>query len=214
MLRRAKRLQSIFNPFCEEYDRMDLMLDDEEWRQIDYLLWITQPFFEFTNELSKTKDVTTHHIFKIYNKLFEHLELAISQLQRKKATWKKKMLEALQAAQQKLRDYYSETDNIRGDLYAIGTIIAPENKLQFFMTDDWSDQWRQRYRQSFKDYLVPYQSRLANGHDSTPSQSSTRVGSRLEMMLKGKRQQAAPRDEVTQYLDSGKFHLSLILNYY
>jgi hypothetical protein len=55
MLRRAKRLQSIFNPFCEEYDRMDLMLVDEEWRQIDYLLWITQPFFEFTNELSKTK---------------------------------------------------------------------------------------------------------------------------------------------------------------
>lgn len=52
------------------------------------------------------------------------------------------MLKALQAAQQKLRDYYSKTDNIRGDLYAIGTIIAPENKLQFFMTDDWSDQWR------------------------------------------------------------------------
>ena len=66
------------------------------------------------------------------------------------------MLEALQATLQKLRDYYSETDNIRGDLYTISTIIAPENKLQFFMTDDWSDDWRQRYRQSFKDYLVPY----------------------------------------------------------
>ena len=62
------------------------MLDDKEWRQIDYLLWITQPFFEFTNELSKTNNVTTHYIFEIYNKLFEHLKLSISQLQRKKAT--------------------------------------------------------------------------------------------------------------------------------
>lgn len=50
------------------------MLDPEEWRQIEYLLWITQPFFKFTTALSKTKDVTIHSVFGIYNKLFEHLE--------------------------------------------------------------------------------------------------------------------------------------------
>lgn len=36
------------------------MLDQEEWRPIEYLLWITQPFFKFTTALSQTKDVTIH----------------------------------------------------------------------------------------------------------------------------------------------------------
>lgn len=107
ILRRAKRLCSIFTPFCVEYERMDLVLNGEEWRQIDYLLLITQPFFDFTTELSRTKDATTHHVYKIYNKIFGHLEQSISQLQQKKITWKKNMLQALQAAQEKLRKYYS-----------------------------------------------------------------------------------------------------------
>jgi len=47
------------------------------------------------------------------------------------------MLQALQAAQAKLSDYYSRTDTIRGDLYAIGTMLAPANKFQFFSTNDW-----------------------------------------------------------------------------
>ena len=95
MLRRARRLQSILIPFCAEWDRSDLQLNDEEWRQIDCLLWITQPFYEFTTELSKTKDATSHHASKIYNLLFEHLEQSISQLGRKKVPWKKTMLQAL-----------------------------------------------------------------------------------------------------------------------
>lgn len=204
MLRRAKRLRSFFVSFCSEYDRTELVLDDEEWRQIDYLLWITQPFFEFTIELSKTKDATTHHVFKIYNKLFEHLEQSTTQLQKKKVAWKRKMLYALEAAQQKLRDYYSETDNIPGDLYAIGTMLAPANKFQFFSTNDWGSEWRQRYRQSFKDYLVPYQDRLAKRQTSPVSHISAKKGSRLDMMLSGsKHHLTAPRDEFTQYLDSG-----------
>jgi hypothetical protein len=76
MLRRAKRLQSTFKRFCSEYRLTDLMLYHEEWFQIGYLLWITQPFFKFTTALSKTKDVTIHLVFKIYNYLFEHLEVS------------------------------------------------------------------------------------------------------------------------------------------
>lgn len=74
MLRRAKRLQSMLDRFCTQYGHPHLMLGPEEWRQIEYLLWITQPFFKFTTALSKTKDVTIHSVFGIYNKLFEHLE--------------------------------------------------------------------------------------------------------------------------------------------
>jgi hypothetical protein len=54
MLRRAKRLRAIFALFCAEYDCKEMLLQDEEWRQVDYLLCITEPFFDYTTQLSKT----------------------------------------------------------------------------------------------------------------------------------------------------------------
>lgn len=80
------------------------------------------------------------------------------------------MLKALGAARDKLADYYSKTDEVDGDLFAIGTMLAPENKLQFFSGKDWDDDydWRQRYRQSFEAYVKPYKQRLA--HSQTSSQ--------------------------------------------
>ena len=74
MPRRAKRLRPIFAPFCAEYDCEEMLLYEEEWRQVDYLLCITEPFFDYTTQLSKTRDVTAYYVFKIYNKLFEYLE--------------------------------------------------------------------------------------------------------------------------------------------
>ena len=96
MLQCAKRLYSHFKPFCEQYDCKEMLLNDEEWRQIDYLLCITQPFFDYTTELSKTKEVTTHLVFKLYNALFEHLEQSINQLKKKRVGWKQQMLQSLE----------------------------------------------------------------------------------------------------------------------
>lgn len=204
MLRRAKRLRPIFQPFCDEYERADMALSNEEWRQVDYLLFLTQPFFDFTVELSKTRDATTHHVFLIYNKLFEHLEKSISQLTRKRTSWKRQMLQALQASRKKLGQYYSETDNIRGHLYAISTMLDPINKFQFFQTDDWDDDWRAIYRQSLEDHLSPYKKRLNLQPNSSEAPSSIGSQSRLASMLKPNRPYlAVSGDEITQYLDSG-----------
>ena len=84
ILRRAKRLQAIFNEFCSQFQLRDLTLSEDKWRQIEYLLWITQPFFKFTTVLYKSKDTTIHIVFEIYNNLFEYLEKSTRQLQRKK----------------------------------------------------------------------------------------------------------------------------------
>ncbi|EYE97599.1 uncharacterized protein EURHEDRAFT_450195 [Aspergillus ruber CBS 135680] len=65
---------------------------------------------------------------------------SIQQLQRKKVSWKKTMLDTLEAARSKLSDYYGNTDNkLHGDIFAISTIMAPSNKLQFFSTKGWED---------------------------------------------------------------------------
>lgn len=215
MLRRAKRLRPFFSPFCAEWDRVDLVLDDEEWRQVDYLLLLTEPFFDFTLELSKTKDVTVHYVFKIYNKLFEHLEKSIFRLQRKRSFWKKQMLKALEAARTKLDVYYANTDNVKGHLYAVSTMLAPVNKLKFFSTKDWDHQWRETYRKALKDQLIPYQQRMTAEKGLLDSMQSVKTGSRrsrLDMMLsESNHQPTTPSDELAQYLDSGMWR-SIFIN--
>lgn len=211
MLRRAKRLHNIFTLFCAEHGCEEMLLQDEEWRQVDYLLCITEPFFDYTTQLSKTRDVTAHYVFKIYNKLFEHLERSMKQLQRKRAPWKQQMLHALEAGRTKLDEYYSQTDNIRGHIYAVSTMLAPVNKFKFFLTKDWDQKWRNTYRKSFQQALIPYQEQLSTLNQSSDrSHSAARLSSKLDKMLdKSEVQPDAATDEMTQYLDSGTFKISL-----
>jgi hypothetical protein len=206
MLRRAKRLRAIFSLFCTEYDCEEMLLSEQEWRQIDYLLCITEPFFDYTTQLSKTRDVTAHYVFKIYNKLFDHLERSQAQLRRKRVPWKKQMLEALEAGRSKLDEYYSQADDLRGNIYAISTMLAPVNKFKFFLSSDWDQKWRDTYRLAFEQALVPYQAQVRiSSRDLQSSLTIAHPSSRLEEMLDGRDiQPRAITDEISQYLDSGK----------
>ncbi|KAJ5215577.1 uncharacterized protein N7498_002009 [Penicillium cinerascens] len=206
MLQRAKKLQTICDKYCTECGLSDLVLTHNEWKQIDYLLSITQPFFNFTSVLSKTKDVTIHIVFSIYNQLFDHLEKSTTQLRRKKARWQMTMQTALEYATQKLRHYYAETDQAYGDLYAIATIMAPQNKLDFFSGKDWRGPYRKEYRESLEKYLEPYKQRHLETQPTSHGVSSAEQFSIVDQM--GDRQKVQGSeinqdDELTQYLGSG-----------
>ena len=71
------------------------------------------------------------------------------------------MLSALQAAESKLREYYSRTiDPALGSIYAHGTILAPQYKLQFFQSEEWQDEdidYMEMYRSSLQDLIRSYQ---------------------------------------------------------
>jgi hypothetical protein len=154
----------------------------------------------------KTKDVTVYLVFAIYNELFDHLEKSVKQLTRKKVAWKKLMLTALRAAEEKLRQYYSKTDDIPGDVFAISTMLAPQHKLQFFRSKDWGTEWLTRYRQSFVEYFEPYKQRLSEEQTWNGEGSSTQsAGIDLDRMI-GLDQtiQASQQDELARYLDGGK----------
>ncbi|KAF9882848.1 hypothetical protein FE257_004960 [Aspergillus nanangensis] len=160
ILRRAKCLQSVLNEFCSQYENHELQPSQEEWRQIDYLLSITQPFFTFTTSLSKTKEVTIHSVFAIYNNLFAHLDRSRAQLARQKA---------------------------------ISTILAPQNKLEFFSTEDCEPNWRVRYRKSLEDYLIPYQQRYSESQPTLNGQPSTTAYDELSRYLGSSTQVVNPR---------------------
>ncbi|KAJ5092150.1 hypothetical protein NUU61_007020 [Penicillium alfredii] len=103
-------------------------------------------------------------------------------LRPKRVPWKQLMLNALKAGKQKLSDYYAETDRVSNDLYAISTVMAPQNKFQFFKSKEW-DPYRDEYRESLKDYLKPYQQQLMDAQLPTQAQASKGQGTELDMIL-------------------------------
>ena len=85
MLERAIRIKSALDSYCKLFwGKMRIRSD--EWRQIIYLLHITQPFFVFTTALCKTKDITIYSVFNIYNALFQHIKSSITKLKPKKVS--------------------------------------------------------------------------------------------------------------------------------
>ncbi|KAJ5274016.1 hypothetical protein N7478_009141 [Penicillium angulare] len=124
------------------------------------------------------------------------------------------MLNALEAGRIKLDEYYSQTDSIRGHIYAISTMLAPVNKFQFFHTNDWYLHWRDIYRSSFREALAPYQALLKSDiQASGRSIALAGLFSILDSMLTGPGRggdsaQLPVSDEISQYLDSDTIPMS------
>lgn len=116
------------------------------------------------------------------------------------------MLNALKAGKQKLSEYYAETDSIPNDLYAIATVMAPQNKFQFFKSKEW-DLYRDGYRDSLEDYFKPYQQQLTDAQSPTQAQESLGQTTELDMLLEPAESQQSTQsqdNELTQYLSSGR----------
>lgn len=219
MLARAKKLQQAFDAFCSQYDQEHFALSQEQWRQVDYLLCILQPFHRFTTLLSKTKDVTIHRVFKVYNKLFDHLEKSIRQLRRKRVAWKQVMLTSLEAAKSKLSTYYRDTDKADGYLYPIGTILSPQDKLQFFSTSDWDPDpvegidYRATYRQSLESCVERYSKSFIEEQQVLRAPTMNTITDEFDLAcVRDESQQShisqlVQSDELTRYLDSGEYLL-------
>lgn len=127
-------------------------------------------------------------------------------------TWKRLILSSLEAANEKLKKYYGETDDIEGNIYAIGTILAPSTKMEFFSTSDWDldsevgNDYRKEYRESLqclferRGQYIPSEMIQPNGHLCTTE-------TELEKALDSgspQRLASSPHDELTIYLQSGK----------
>ncbi|KAJ5742543.1 uncharacterized protein N7511_011275, partial [Penicillium nucicola] len=216
MLERAKKLQRVFNQYCATHQYVQFQLGQEEWRQVEYLLLVTKPFFHYTKILSKTQDVTVHSVFSIYKELFNHLDDVAELLERKTVPWKKRMLQALQAAKQKLSKYHRATGSESfGTVYAIATILCPSKKLRFFEGDDWKEKnekgedinWMEIYRDKLQKEFDQYQQRITRRKEPSQAQVSQEVDEEeLDLMMDLHALHSEidrPEDEITRYLAQG-----------
>jgi hypothetical protein len=139
MLVRARKLRKEIGEFVEGEQNVE-DLNQEEWTHVDYLIELLYPFCVYTNAIGATANgPTIQEVFRIYNKLFTHLEKQIKKLQHKRLRWKITLRQALENGHKKLKEYYSKTKGNLGSIYGVATILAPEYGLSIFEAEEWQD---------------------------------------------------------------------------
>ncbi|KAJ5737232.1 uncharacterized protein N7483_002357 [Penicillium malachiteum] len=158
MLRRGKRLKDASNEYSKAHAGSQFALTPTDRRKMGYLLCMTEIFYQFTKALSKTKEVTIHNAFEVYNLMFDHLGRSIDRLKKRWVSWKREMLLAIQTGREKLKNYYSRTEELDGNLYAIGTILASQHKLKFLSGKVYGNDYtlRRIFKEAIKQFVTDY----------------------------------------------------------
>jgi hypothetical protein len=111
MIIRAHDFRFEIIQFCVKWSVNFLLLKNEKWSQIEYFIELLKSFCLFIKILSTTHTITINIVFKIYNRLFDHLKRAKTRFTRKRVTWKKNLIDAFTTIETKLIKYYNQTQN-------------------------------------------------------------------------------------------------------
>jgi len=82
--------------------------------------------------MSTTRGITSHRVFLVYQDIFDHLEMQIAKLERKRRQWKVDIREGLLKVKLKVAAYYRKPEGRRGVLFGIGACLNPYCKLNLF----------------------------------------------------------------------------------
>ncbi|RPA88687.1 hypothetical protein L873DRAFT_1588859, partial [Choiromyces venosus 120613-1] len=77
--------------------------------QVEYILEVLQPRPFWTLWMLKTRGVTIHRVFQVYQDIFDHLEIQIAKLEQKRMQQKVDIREGLLKAKVKAVAYYGKT---------------------------------------------------------------------------------------------------------
>jgi hypothetical protein len=94
LLERAYQLREfthewLKNPKYSEY--WPLFTTQDEWTIVKYVMDILRPFRYWTLWMSKWHTVSLHHVIKVYNDMFDHMDGVMRGLGKKKTQWKEEL---------------------------------------------------------------------------------------------------------------------------
>ncbi|CAB4401720.1 unnamed protein product [Rhizophagus irregularis] len=114
------------------------LISNEEWNIVKELHRVLEKFYKATEYMSTSKYVTLSSSVPIYNKLLDHIE---GLLDNDDAKYCKISIirEAIRKGYEKLRTYYTKTDD--SDAYTIATILDPRLKLNFYIKEKWEPEF-------------------------------------------------------------------------
>jgi len=105
--------------------------------------------------MSKTRGVSLHRVFQVYQDIFDHLEMQIVKLERNRMQWKVDIRQGLLKAKLKAAVYYGKTENPQGILFGIGACLNLYCKLNLFREWDFDDATGEtEYEKSYKKWFI------------------------------------------------------------
>jgi len=106
--------------------------------------------------MPKTRGITIHQVFQVYQDIFDHLDRQISKLERKGMQWKVDIGEGLVKAKLHAASYYGKTESPRGLLFGIGTCLNPSCKLNLLREWDLDASGETDYEKLYKQEFIAY----------------------------------------------------------
>jgi isocitrate dehydrogenase len=115
----------------------------------------------FIKILNITRIFIINTIFKIYNRLFEHLKKTKSRLARKRMIWKRSLIDALIATKTKLIKYYNQIQNELNLLYDKAVLLHSIVDDTLFQIAEWKIEfektfWSEMYWNALKEMYYEY----------------------------------------------------------
>jgi hypothetical protein len=204
MLERSVRLREFTKDWLQTYPEFaPLWSTPEEWKQVEYILEVLQPIRFWTLWMSKTRGVTIHRVFQVYQDIFDHLETQIAKLERKRMQWKVDIREGLLRAKLKAAVYYGKTENPRGLLFGVGACLNPYSKLDLFREWDLDAGGETDYEKSYKkEFTAFYDLHYAPMNARGPDTPIPRTGLNSRSKLHGSRSRTILVNEALAYIES------------
>ena len=216
MLIRAYVFREDLNKFFHDYHDQYFQLTSKEWNHVEYFIEIVKSFCVYTKILSTTIIFIIHQIFNIYNSLFDHLDKTKARLRKKKVSWKKKLIVAIDFVDEKLREYYNKTQKDLEYLYDKAILLCSLiEDSQFIKAKNWQHDkeekfWKDRYwdelRANYERYKrIESKNRARNSRNSSFNREESQT---LDALVKKEyiNFDASFDDEFERYKDQDKSH--------
>jgi hypothetical protein len=153
MLARAVLLKEAINGWTRmKSDYVNLILRDDEWIYVEFLVHFLAPFYRTTQLLQSTNVPTLQRTFETYEGLFNALDnvKGLFQNMSVRSEWIKDVETGVTQMWNKLQHYYSKGKPFA---YCDAIILHPTEKNRWFRRRNWDMDLVESYRMSIRDRL-------------------------------------------------------------
>jgi len=135
LLERASRFQEFTRELFQNPKHSDyrpLFTAQDQWTIFKYVMEGLRPFQYWTLWMLKRHTVTLHQVITVYKDMFDHMDIVMPDLAKKKTQSKEDLFFAVKLARQKLSKYSAGVTPMTGMLLISAHILDPFRKLRSF----------------------------------------------------------------------------------
>ena len=114
-----------------------LKLSSVKWKHMMYMIAFLYSFHVCIKHFSATKNFTVHQAWQIYNKLFQHLENQYAETEQK-IEWKNMITISIDAAWDKFKKYYENTNEKKNIFYAVMIVLNSCFWMNVYKSEHWT----------------------------------------------------------------------------